>query len=340
MKIVFTGGGTAGHVTPCVAVMEKLKDRAELHYFGSDGMERGIVSKLPYVHYHEIRVVRFIRPFSMKNFLIPFRLGSAVRACKKELRELSPDAVFSKGGYVALPVCLAAECPVIIHESDLSPGLCTKLVKNKAKKVCAAFEPTAKKFRNGLYTGLPLRSSLYRKKIPSLRPRLLVMGGSLGAQKLNDAVCRAADELLKTFDIFHITGKGKATDIKNPHYRQVEFCEDMGEVYARTDVALTRGGSTALFELAALKIPSLAVPLGKAASRGDQIENAEEFSRLGRCRVLTEEQLAECNLTDELTACLNDETLRKNLAAAKNIDATDAIALLLVNAAREKNSFR
>ena len=360
---------------PCVAIIEELKDEFELFYIGSNaGMEREIISKLSYVTYFPITTIKLIRSLTLKNLAIPFRLLKGIHEAKKILKTVEPDVIFSKGGYVALPVTMAARCPLVCHESDVSMGLANKLAKKKAVFVAASFLETVKNLKNGVHTGCPVRQSLYRPKrttngrpydfaatvtslnpkpqlftphssllTPTPRPVLLIMGGSLGATSINDCVFAALDEIVKKYDIIHITGKGKAnlnkelsataasgTNTQN-HYTQIEFESDIGRLYAKASVVLSRGGGTALFELAALKIPSLVIPLPKGASRGDQIVNAEYFQKLGLCRVLPQNELSPARLLSELDAVLTDKTMKQNLQTAQNIDGTKKIAALIRN---------
>lgn len=340
-KLVLTGGGTAGHIMPCVALIEELKNDFRLFYIGSEsGMERDIISKIPYVEYHPVTTVKLIRSLTPKNLAIPFRLLKGINEAKKILKEINPDVVFSKGGYVALPVTTAARCPLICHESDRTLGLANKLAKKKAAHLAASFPEVVSGLKNGVFTGCPVRQSLYRPKEPSARPILLIMGGSLGAKAINDCVFAAMGELVKKYDIIHLTGKGKGAaelpeNAKN-HYTQIEFENDIGRLYAKASVVLSRGGGTALFELAALKIPSLIIPLPKGASRGDQITNAEYFEKKGLCRVLPQDKLTPGSLLSGLDAVLTDKNLKQNLSLASGIDGTKKIAQLIRDTAKNK----
>lgn len=339
LKLVLTGGGTAGHIMPCVAIIEQFLDIAEIHYIGShNGMEREIISKIKGVEYHAITTVKLIRAITLKNLAIPFKLMAGIIQAKKILNKIKPDVIFSKGGFVALPVTLASKYPIICHESDLSMGISNRLVAHKAKYVCSSFPSTTKNLKNGFFTGCPVRHSLYKAKQHSARPLLLIMGGSLGAKAINDCIASSIDLLTQRFDIVHITGKGKQLNIKKEHYTQMEFCDDIGSLYSKADIVLTRGGGTALFELAALQIPSLVIPLPKGISRGDQIQNAKYFEKLGLCRVLEQEKLTPQNLIKELDLVFTSQEIRKNLRLIQNIDGTKKICELILKVAQNKKA--
>ncbi len=321
-KIVFAGGGTAGHVMPNLALIDELKAEYRCIYVGGSGMERGLCEARG-IPFYEIKTVKLRRDAFFKNAAVPFKLMSCVRAAKKTLAEISPDLIFSKGGYAALPAVLAAKplgVPLLCHESDLTPGIVTKLGKKRAQKVLCAFEPCAELFPNGMHVGTPLRKELYRaravgareKALRSLelsgnKPVLLIMGGSSGAATLNACAERAIDSLIKTFDVVHITGKNKSGCAPRAGYRKTEFCDDMPMLYAAADACVSRAGANALAELVALGIPTVAVPLEKA-SRGDQIQNAEYFSERGAVSVLREK-----DLTAEALAIAAADVYRKRL---------------------------
>jgi len=329
--IVFAGGGTAGHIMPNIALIERL-DEAEydIHYIGTqNGMEQGLIAKYPHVKFHTIEAIKFRRSLSLKNFGIPFKLMRGVRQAKKLLREIEPDIIFSKGGFVALPVTMAAKrrYPVIIHESDMSMGLANRLAAKRAVHVCASFDGLE---GATVHTGLPLRKSIFLPKQVGARPVLLVMGGSSGALKINNALKEVLPSLIKKFDIIHIVGKGKSdsTAIVN-NYQQIEFCDDIGSLYAKASMVISRGGATALFELIALKIPSLIIPLAKGTSRGDQVLNTQYFASNGLCHMLEESDLNKNSLLDAIESCFNDKNLKDALKNTKNIDGTQNILDLI-----------
>lgn len=331
-KIVFAGGGTAGHVMPNLAIIRALGNDYTCVYVGGDGMEKELCEKRS-IPFYRIDAVKLRRDAFFKNFAIPFKLSSCVKKAKAVLEEIKPDLVFSKGGYAALPVVLAAKklnIPVLAHESDMSPGLVTKLSKNKAKRILCAFPPCADRFKNGAYVGTPLDKNLYcgTKKglFDNKKPTLLIMGGSSGAASLNDATIKALPELLNDFYVVHITGKNKQGASAQPGYKSIPFCDDMPSLYAEADLAVSRGGANALAELIALNIPTLCVPLEKA-SRGDQIENAEYYKKKGAVKVLREENLQA--LPAAVKTLFNGRDRYKSAMQKLSVDGTDKICTMI-----------
>ena len=320
-KILFTGGGSAGHTVPNIAIISDLLRRGGFRaaYIGTNGIEKRLVSATG-TPFYEISCPKLVRSFTAKNLKIPFELCKAVRAARAILREIKPDLVFSKGGFVALPVCLAAhkeKIPVLTHESDLSPGLSTRLIAGKCRFVLTSFPETAARFKNGKFTGSPLRAELFEakrgaKKGKNDRKTLLAFGGGSGATAINRAIFQNLDELTKVFSIVHILGeKNVAAAPAHAHYTPLAYAENMGEAYANANVVLARAGSNTLFEIAALKIPALIVPLEKN-SRGDQKENADYFFSKGLISVASENTLSQ-NLCAKLQAVLADEAMKSAL---------------------------
>ena len=331
MKIVFCGGGTAGHVTPNFALMEKLLGN-EMHYIGTDGMEKRLVA--PYLNngtiksYHQITAGKLKRKLTLSNLLLPFTLAKSIRQAKKHLKRLEPDVVFSKGGFVGLPVVIAAKqlkIPTIVHESDMSLGLANKISSWYATKLLTTF-PCSKKGQN---VGAIVRPSILqgnRQKglqtmgFDGTKPILLVMGGSLGAGALNDAISNNP-QLASTFDIFVITGKGKRIDCNFVH--QVEFVDNIADIFSATDICLTRAGSNSLVELTLANVPFVAVPLTKG-SRGEQVKNAKWFADKG-CGVYLEES----HLTNIATTLLTLYNNRNQIVAKQKqcayLNGTDKV---------------
>ncbi len=339
--IVFAGGGTAGHVMPNLAVMEALGGAYNCVYVGGDGMEKDICAARG-IPFYRIDTVKLRRDAVIKNLAIPFKLGKCVRSAKRVLNEIKPDLVFSKGGFAALPVVLAAkDTPVLCHESDFTPGIVTKLSKRKSVYVLCSFEPCAKLFKNGLFSGAPLRPSLYRGTKRDFgfadrnKPKLLVMGGSSGAAAINDCVVSALPELCKTFNVVHLTGKNKSGGARQSGYCPIEFENDMAGLYASVDVAITRGGANALAELAALKIPSLVIPLEKA-SRGDQVQNARYFAEKGAVKVLREQDMTAATLADGARALLTERTKYSNALSSMKTDGTARICAVIEKTLAER----
>ena len=342
-KIVFCGGGTAGHVMPNLALIESLKNQYEIFYIGSEnGIEKNLLKQYPFVKYYSIEVTKLRRKLCLDNFLIPFKLIKGINQAKKLLEEISPCVVFSKGGFVSVPTCLAAnslKIPVICHESDLSLGLANKIISRKALYTCCSFSSTAQTVKNGIYTGTPIRKQLFKgnkqqcyekfgfnKKLPTL----LVVGGSLGAKAINNIIFECASALTKKFNIIHIVGKGNSCALSFKNYVQMEFCDNMGEIYACCDIVLSRAGSNAINEMLALNKPMLLIPLPKTESRGDQLENADYFKRRGYCEVILQENLTTDLLVNELVKLYQNKDLyieRMKNASSKN--ATEIIIELI-----------
>ena len=322
-KIVFCGGGSAGHVIPNVAIIEQLKGITECVYLGTNGIEKKICADNN-IKFYEAEAVKLVRGKILCNLALPFKLIKSIKQAKKILEDIKPDLVFCKGGYVCVPPAIAASklgIPVITHESDISAGLANKFIAKRCEKVLTSFPQTAKSFDRGIYTGTPMRNSLFdrnrakaREKFNlDMRPTVLVTGGGNGSEKINNAVRNIAPKLCKDYNIIHLCGKGKAVPLSVYGYKQIEFESDMGLVYSCTDVAVSRCGSNTATELIALKIPSLFIPLENKRSRGDQVKNAEYFKNKKLCRVLKESELTEQKLIENIYALLNDTKLKKAL---------------------------
>jgi len=322
-KILFTGGGSAGHVIPNLALIEELLSlgTTEVCYMGTSGIEKNLVTaqKIPYYTVECPKLVRGCGLSGLKsNLRIPFALKRAVKEAEKGLQIFRPDLVFSKGGYAALPVVLAAnklKIPCIAHESDLSAGLANRLSAKKCKRVLTAFPETANRFKNGKYGGAPIRRALLHANRTQARASLgisdrekvlLVFGGGSGSKAINDALRAHLPNLTKKYTILHLCGKGNEVESRFKNYRQYPFITDMGTMYACADLVISRAGAGAIFELLALKKPALLIPL-EGATRGDQKENAEYFRSRGLCRVLPQSQLKD--LEREIDEAFADETL-------------------------------
>lgn len=304
MKIVFCGGGTAGHVTPNFALMEKLIGN-DMYYMGTGSMEKRLTEQYvkngTLVEFREITAGKLKRKFALSNLLLPFTLAKSISQCKKHLKQIAPDVVFSKGGFVGLPVVIAAnklKIPTIVHESDMSLGLANKISSLYATKLLTTFDCSKK----GQTVGAIVRQSalegdrnkgLDTMDFDGKKPILLVMGGSLGAGALNHAISTNPN-LAKTFDIFVITGKGKQIDCNFVH--QAEYTHNIADIFAAADICLTRAGSNSLVELTLANVPFVAVPL-KKGSRGEQIKNAKWFAQKGCGLYLDENELSKLETT-------------------------------------------
>lgn len=343
-KIVLTGGGTAGHVTPNMALIERLRaENYDISYIGSlNGIEKELIEKMG-ITYYGISSGKFRRYIDLKNISDPFRVIKGFSQAKKLLKQIKPDVVFSKGGYVAVPVVFAAKrrkIPAIIHESDMTPGLANKLCIPKAVKVCCNFEETMQYLpkEKAVHTGTPLRKELFTGKrerglelngFTADRPVLLVVGGSTGAAAVNAAVRKIAGKLLEKYQIIHICGKGKTDpEFDNmPGYRQYEYVSgDLKDMFAAADIIVSRAGANAVAELLALRKPNVLIPLSAAASRGDQILNAKSFGKNGYSYVLEEEQVTDETLKKAIEEVYNNrEKYIEAMKKAKEADATETI---------------
>jgi len=343
-KIILTGGGTAGHVTPNLALLPYLlKDNIEVHYIGSiNGIEKEIISKFPDIEYHSIRSGKFRRYFDMKNFTDPFRVAAGYFDALHLIKEISPDVVFSKGGFVSVPVVAAAhkcKIPVIAHESDITPGLANKISKAFATKICLTFPDTLKEIPapKGIYTGSPIRAELYKGDGTKARynlkfdgkPVLLMMGGSLGAKAINEALRAALEGILPKMNVIHICGKGNLSEnlSKKQGYAQFEYVSDeLADFFALSDYILSRAGSNSIHEFLALKKPMILIPLPLSASRGDQILNAKSFENRGFCITLNQENLSKKTLLDAIEyLTLDSSKMHLKMDANVNTDGTSAI---------------
>lgn len=353
-KIILTGGGSAGHVTPNLALLPQLlAEGIEVHYIGTaDGIERTILSERKDVTYHIISSGKLRRYFSWKNFTDPFRVMRGLFQARRVMREVNPAAVFSKGGFVSVPVVIAAHgkhIPVVTHESDYTPGLANKINAKFADKICVTFEDTlAHVGAKGVHTGTPIRPELYQGDkerglaflgFNDKKPVLLIMGGSLGASVVNDAVRAALPKLLISYDIVHLCGKGKVEErLNQPGYRQFEYVnEELPDVLAATDVVVSRAGANAVFEFLALSKPALLIPLPRSASRGDQILNAGYFARKGFAMVLEQESLTPETLLDAVND-LYDRRLSfiATMSAEPLADGTDEVLAVIRNAMKKE----
>lgn len=318
-KIVLTGGGTAGHVTPNIALLPRLKELGyEISYIGSyDGIEKKLITDFD-IPYYGISTGKFRRYLDVKNLTDPFRVIKGFSEARKYLKKISPDVVFSKGGFVSVPVVRAAaslHIPCIIHESDMTPGLANKLCIPVAKKVCCTFPETLSMLPEdkAVLTGSPIREELSKgDKIAALdlcgftanKPVIMVIGGSLGAASINNAVREALPKLLEDFQVVHICGKDKIDNmlLHKEGYVQFEYVKaELKDLFAMADVVISRAGANSICEILALKKPNLLIPLSAKSSRGDQILNAKSFESQGFSIVIDDDDLSADLLADKVT---------------------------------------
>ena len=344
-KIILTGGGTAGHVTPNIALLDSLRESGyEIKYVGSyNGIEKDLIEKegIPYIGISSGKLRRYI---DLKNLSDPFRVIKGYFQAKKIMKTEKPDILFSKGGFVSVPVVLAAKryhVPVIIHESDMTPGLANKLAIPAASKVCCNFNETKNALPDGkaVVTGCPIRKELLsgsREKALEFtgfsgeKKVLLIIGGSLGSVFVNNAVKESLDELLARFDIVHLCGKGNLDEKLNGRegYVQYEYIsEELPDLFALSDIVISRAGANAICELLELKKPNVLIPLSKAASRGDQILNAHSFEAQGYSAVIEEEQLTSKLLVDTVFNVYDDRD--KYISNMSNREGSSAVEIIM-----------
>lgn len=352
-RIILTGGGTAGHVTPNIALIPKLKELGyEIYYIGSkDGIEKKLIEELG-IPYYGISSGKLRRYFDIKNFSDPFKVLKGLFEAKAILKKLKPNVVFSKGGFVTVPVVMAAKkckVPAIIHESDLTPGLANRLCIPSATKVCANFPETIKYLpdEKAILTGSPIRSELFSgNKLAGLdfcgftanKPVILVTGGSLGSVAVNEAVRNLLPTLLRDYQVIHLCGKGKLDPSLNgkPGYVQFEYIkEELSNLFAASDLVISRAGANTICEILAMRKPNILVPLSAASSRGDQILNAESFHSQGFSYVVKEEELSNETLLDAIhTVFENKDSYIDAMSKSTQNNAIDTITSLIEEVSR------
>ena len=346
--IVLTGGGTAGHVTPNIALIPLLQQSGyKISYIGSkNGIEKQLIEDMK-IPYYGISSGKLRRYLSAENVSDVFRVIKGVSEARKLLKELKPDIIFSKGGFVSVPVVRSAKLlhiPVIIHESDMTPGLANKLSFPAAKAICCNFPETAQYLPadKAVVTGTPIRSELMNGDAESGRkfcgfendkPVILVIGGSLGSSILNEAIRDGLPELLKDFNIVHLCGHGKydCALAKTPGYVQFEYIKkELPDLFALASVVVSRAGANSISEICALAKPNLLVPLSAKASRGDQILNARSFEKQGFSMVIDEEDLTVDSLRSGVKQLYeNRQSYIDAMKAAPNTDAAGIIMNLI-----------
>lgn len=351
-KVIFTGGGSSGHVTPSLPLILALqKEGADIFYVGSKkGIEHSIIRPLK-IPYYPITAGKLHRYWTWKNLLTPFQLLIGIIQSFLICRKIKPNVIFSKGGFVALPVVIAAKLngiPAVIHESDLTPGLANRLCFPFAKLICITFPNTLKYFKNTskvLLTGMPIREALLHGNsekglkfcgfVDKFKPILLIMGGGLGSNIINECIRRLINLLTEKFQVIHICGKNKSDPefegIKN--YKQFEYLQnEFADVLAIADLVISRAGATSIYELLAVNKPNILLPLSKKASRGDQIDNAKYFAQLGLSNVIYFEEFSdEKVLKTVFESYENLDQLKNQLSRWKRLNATQIITDKLVN---------
>jgi UDP-N-acetylglucosamine--N-acetylmuramyl-(pentapeptide) pyrophosphoryl-undecaprenol N-acetylglucosamine transferase len=353
-KIIMTGGGTAGHVTPNLALIPRLKEEGfEIKYIGSnDGIEKEIITKNN-IPFFGISCGKLRRYFDVKNFTDPFKIIKGIAEALVILSKEKPDVIFSKGGFVAVPVVIAASIkniPVVAHESDMTPGLANKLSAPFCNKLCVTFRESLNyvKGNKGVLTGSPIRKEILQgdknkgKKICNFsddKEILFIMGGSLGSKIINDEIRKNLDMLLKEFNVIHICGKGNIEEtLKDKSgYKQFEYVsEELADLMKAADYIISRAGANSIFEFLALKKPTLLIPLSKKASRGDQILNSKSFKKEGYSLMLEEEEITDgvlCNKILELKD--KKEELISNMTKSQVKNGVETIVEVILNSIKK-----
>lgn len=353
-RIVLTGGGTAGHVTPNIALLPRLKELGyDIHYIGSyDGIERKLIEQC-HIPYYGISSGKLRRYFDWKNFSDPFKVMKGYRQARALLKKLNPDVVFSKGGFVSVPVILAAKhrkIPAIIHESDITPGLANKLAIPNASKVCCNFPETLKYLpaEKAVLTGSPIRKELLSgNRLHGLtychfkpdKPVIMIIGGSSGSQFINEIVRNLLPELLEKYQVLHLCGKGNLDASLNgtAGYAQFEYAnQELSDLFAVADIVISRAGANAICELLALRKPNILIPLSANASRGDQILNAHSFERQGYSVVIEEEQLSNVVLADAIHKLFeNRSQYTQAMEKSEQLNSVETVVQLIEQVAKK-----
>lgn len=353
-KIIMTGGGTAGHVTPNLALVPKLKEKGfEIKYIGSfDGIEKEIIiqNNIPFFG---ISCGKLRRYFAVKNFTDPFKIIKGIAQAIKILSRERPDVIFSKGGFVAVPVVIAASIkgiPVVAHESDMTPGLANKLSAPFCDKLCVTFRESLKfiKENKGVLTGSPIREEMLHgdkirgKKICGFiddKEILLIMGGSLGSKFINEEIRKKLEVILKEFNVIHICGKGNIDEnlTDKNGYEQYEYVnKELPDFIKTADYIISRAGANSIFEFLALKKPTLLIPLSKKVSRGDQILNSKSFEKEGYSLMLEEEEIKNDILYEKILELKERKTeLINNMEKSQSKNGVEAIIGVLLESIRK-----
>lgn len=353
-RIILTGGGTAGHVTPNIALIPRLKEEGyDIHYIGSyDGIEKKLIEDMK-IPYHGISSGKLRRYFDVKNFSDPFRVVKGYGEAARLIKSLKPDVVFSKGGFVSVPVVMAAKnhkVPAIIHESDMTPGLANKLCIPCATKVCCNFPEAMEHLpkEKAVLTGTPIRQELFKGDpleavkftgLDANKPTILVVGGSSGSVKVNEAVRECLDDLLKNYQVIHLCGKDKvdpAYDNRTGYVQYEYIKKELSALLAFADIVISRAGANAICELQALAKPNVLIPLGSNASRGDQILNAESFEKQGFSYVVLEENLTKESLLEAVQQVYDKRAdYKKTMEASQMTNSIEKIIKLINRAAKQ-----
>lgn len=347
--IILTGGGTAGHVTLNINLQNELKKYFEkIVYIGSkNGIEKELILRNTSYEYHSITTVKFERKKLLKNLAIPFKLKKAIKEACEIIKKHNPKIIFSKGGYVGLPVVIAAhklKIPIVCHESDISMGLANKLAKKYANVICTNFKQTAISNKKCIHTGMPLKVSKLSKseaknklKIHTTKPILLISGGSLGAKSINEFIFKNINELTKEYFVIHLVGRNNLNKkIHINDYKQIEFSDDMWTIMKAADFAISRAGANTIIELLSNQIMTIFIPLPKTVSRGDQIDNTKYLERENLSTTIYQEKLSIDEVKNKLNYLkTNQIKIKKSIKNANFEDGTSKIMEIIL---KEKNT--
>lgn len=353
-RILFTGGGTAGHVIVNLALIPTFQEQGfDIDYIGSyEGIEKNLISSLPDVTYHSISTGKLRRYMSIENFKDPFKVLKGIFQAWRIIGKKKPQIIFSKGGFVSVPVIIAARLrgvPTIIHESDYTPGLANKLAIPFAKKILTTFPETAESLGKEKveYVGAVVRDELFEGSeetglqltgFTKDKPVILIIGGSSGSQHINNCIRRNLSDLLERFQIIHICGEDNVDEsIKEEGYAQFGYVnDDLKHIFHIADFVISRAGSNAIFEFLSLRLPMLLIPLPLSASRGDQIVNAKSFEKKGFAHVLQDEEMTDERFLAEINRLVeNEEQLIKNMKTYKSERAKDRVIQIIENESKK-----
>lgn len=342
--IILTGGGTAGHIMPNLALLPMLeKEFDKIYYLGSkNSMEERIIKPYRDIEFIEIPTTKLVRKFTLKNLFVPFKLLNSVCKTKKIIKKIQPNVIFCKGGFVSVPVAIAGKMckiPVIAHESDYSMGLANKIILKFANNVCTTFEDTARISKKCICTGTPIRNQIFEGRKENIlnkfdydknKKTILFFGGSLGSKNINKLVKNGIHKLVEKYNILHITGKGNIINKNVKGYYQVEFTDKIEDFFDASNLVVCRGGANSLFELLALNKPMLIIPLSKAESRGDQLENAEYFKNNNFADVMLEEEMSVELLLNKIANIFSNNITTKNITKYSGNKANRRIVDIIV----------
>ena len=328
---------------PHIALLPELKKHFKnIYYIGTNGLEKTIIGGYKEIKFYEIEAVKLIRKITLKNFTIPFKLIKSIKQCKKILKDVRPDVIFSKGGFVSVPVVIAGHqlgIPIVSHESDISMGLANKIILRYCNVMCTSFKKTSKN-KKCKYTGIPIRNELYKgnknniytkKDFDPQKINILFLGGSLGAKAINDFVFKNINALTDKYNICHIVGKNNKKLLPNENYYQVEFTNNIEDFFDFADIVICRSGANTIFELLSLYKPMILIPLPKKQSRGDQIANAKSCKEEGYAEVIEQENLTLETLVKTIEKTKhNKEKYCDNMRKAKIKDANQSILNIIL----------